>query len=592
MRMRTKLLLCLLSVSCGLAALSLLAVQRVVGKQIRDKISSDLNRSVLTYEDMQAERQETLKRETALLADIPNLKALMTANDTLTIRDEGIEFYHVAGTGMLAIADASGKTVALYQDGGLRDEGDSERDRFLFRSNEAHYTLIHDRLYEVAAEPIYFGSPLNGSLLGYIAAGYEINHSLAQQVGQAAAADVVFSAGGSIMATTLDQKREQTYVQQSLKPRADGKRGDDLWLGSEHYLQVSVHLAEFHGMPIELIVLKSYDEASRYLTQLNRLLGATGLLVLIVAGLLGIYISGTITKPLERLVTGTRALGKGDFQYQITEAGTTEVRELGAAFRQMRASLLKAQQELIEAERLATIGRMASSISHDLRHYLSAVYANAEFLGYDTTRPEERAELLGEVKAGVQGMTDLIESLLIFSRTGNPLQLGSESLDLLIDRAVGMVRKHPDAHLVNITTSLGDHLEAWMDGRKVERAVYNLLLNACQAAKSGKNAGEVSVSLTEEQEWIKLYITDNGPGVAECIRVTLFDPFVSEGKQSGIGIGLTLAHHIAQEHGGRVQLEQSKPGHTVFSLSLAKTTLAHFASRIQEPKNVAALSPE
>jgi signal transduction histidine kinase len=220
------------------------------------------------------------------------------------------------------------------------------------------------------------------------------------------------------------------------------------------------------------------------------------------------------------------------------------------------------------------------------------VYANAEFLGYDTTRPEERAELLGEVKAGVQGMTDLIESLLIFSRTGNPLQLGSESLDLLIDRAVGMVRKHPDAHLVNITTSLGDHLEAWMDGRKVERAVYNLLLNACQAAKSGKNAGEVSVSLTEEQEWIKLYITDNGPGVAECIRVTLFDPFVSEGKQSGIGIGLTLAHHIAQEHGGRVQLEQSKPGHTVFSLSLAKTTLAHFASRIQEPKNVAALSPE
>src|SRR5450631_2843130 len=127
MRMRTKLLLCLLSVSCGLAALSLLAVQQIVGKQIRDRIFSDLSRSSLTYQDMQAQRLEMLSRETALLADIPSLKALMTANDTLTIRDQGIEFYRVAGSDMLAIADVSGKTVALYQDGSLRAQMESEQ---------------------------------------------------------------------------------------------------------------------------------------------------------------------------------------------------------------------------------------------------------------------------------------------------------------------------------------------------------------------------------------------------------------------------------------------------------------------------------
>ena len=81
----------------------------------------------------------------------------------------------------------------------------------------------------------------------------------------------------------------------------------------------------------------------------------------------------------------------------------------------------RTQGELIESDRLATIGRMASSGSHDLRHHLSAIYANAEFMSLSQTGGEERAELLGEVRDAVQDMTDLIESLLLFSQTGQGL---------------------------------------------------------------------------------------------------------------------------------------------------------------------------
>src|ERR1700741_1162833 len=138
----------------------------------------------------------------------------------------------------------------------------------------------------------------------------------------------------------------------------------------------------------------------------------------------------------------------------------------------MQRRLKSAREDLVAAERLATIGRMASSISHDLRHYLSAVYANAEFLGYDATSPAERAELLAEVRLGVEGMTELIAPLLLFSRRGQALQPTYESLPFLVDRALQLVRAHPDAKDVSFAFDPMPQIEVWMDALKIERAIY------------------------------------------------------------------------------------------------------------------------
>ena len=102
-----------------------------------------------------------------------------------------------------------------------------------------------------------------------------------------------------------------------------------------------------------------------------------------------------------------------------------EIRELSRAFERMRVELQRTQNDLLDSERLATIGRMASSISHDLRHYLSAMYANAEFLSSGALPQAEREELFLEVRAAVQGMTDLLDSLLLFTQTGRALQPGA-----------------------------------------------------------------------------------------------------------------------------------------------------------------------
>jgi signal transduction histidine kinase len=263
----------------------------------------------------------------------------------------------------------------------------------------------------------------------------------------------------------------------------------------------------------------------------------------------------------------------GNFEYQLSEGGAEEVRELSRSFEHMRVELRRTQKELLDAERLATIGRMASSISHDLRHHLSAMYANAEFMSDSRIDNDERQNLFCEVRAAVHGMTDLLDSLLLFTQTGRALHPEYTSIAFAIQRAVAMVRSHPGIRGVRISLTGLSSVEAWVDTRKLGRAIYNLLLNGCQAAKLGTPPATVTLVLHADEREIRISIIDSGRGVPESIRQTMFLPFVSEGKESGIGLGLTLAQQIAEEHGGQVTLGKTDEGCTVFAIVLHREAL-------------------
>jgi signal transduction histidine kinase len=229
--------------------------------------------------------------------------------------------------------------------------------------------------------------------------------------------------------------------------------------------------------------------------------------------------------------------------------------------------------DLLDSERSATIGTVASSISHELRHYLSVMYANAEFMSDGSIVQSERDELFLELRSAVHGVIDLLDLLLLFTKTGRALDPEYESITLLIQRSVTRVRCHPGARDVSISLTGLSSLNAWVDAKKLERAVDNLLLNACQSARLGGAQAAVSLSLEEDDQSIQIRITDNGPGVPKSIRHTLFLPFVSEERESGIGLGLTLARQIVQEHGGSLNLEDQEEGHTAFKITLPKAAL-------------------
>jgi signal transduction histidine kinase len=230
----------------------------------------------------------------------------------------------------------------------------------------------------------------------------------------------------------------------------------------------------------------------------------------------------------------------------------------------------RVQSQLIEAERTSAIGRMACYISHDMRHSLTAIYANAEFLERHDLHASVRADLLLEIQEAVHAMTERLDSLLQFGRSGRKNPLVRERVSLVIEKAVAAVKLHPDGRNVSITVGKFPPAKADIDARNLESAIYNLLLNACQAATRSTHVPQVKVHLTNVDERIYVTILDNGPGIPASIRRTLFDPFVTAGEPNGTGLGLSLARRIAEEHGGSVCLEESDRAKTVFTLSLTK----------------------
>jgi signal transduction histidine kinase len=181
-----------------------------------------------------------------------------------------------------------------------------------------------------------------------------------------------------------------------------------------------------------------------------------------------------------------------------------------------------------------------------------------------------RTALLLEIQEAVLAMTERIDSLLQFSSSGRKNPLVHEPVSLVVEKAIAAAKFHPDGRNVYITVGKFPPAEADIDARNLESAIYNLLLNACQAASRSTHVPEVRVDVTEVNEQICVRVLDNGPGIPASVRRTLFDPFVTAGKPNGTGLGLTLALRIAEEHGGSVCLEESNPQRTVFTLSLTK----------------------
>jgi signal transduction histidine kinase len=565
LRMRTTLLIPLLILSFGCTVLSLLVISTIVEQQTQKNLASDLQHSVKTYRNFQHQQRELLARESALLADLPSLKSLMTTYDQRTIEDGGVEFWQVSGSDFFALLDQEGRLIVAYNRGPALDRSGVAKglEIGLHKPEEPVLLALGDRIYEISTQPLYFGPREHGTLLGFVAVGYSIDEHVARAVSEAAAAEVTFTVDGRVVVSTFSPEPQQQLIARGgelLRLPTENKK---IQLGKVDYLAASERLTMSDGQEgsiqvPQLVVLKSFAGATQLVDRVNRWVLTLALLALVAGTGMLVSISRTLTRPIETLVGGTRALAQGNFDYQLSEDGAEEIRELSRAFERMRIQLRRTQKELLDSERLATIGRMASSISHDLRHYLSAMYANAEFMSD------------GNIS---QGMTDLLESLLLFTQTGRALHPEFESIALMIQRAVSMVRSHPGSRDVKVTLYGLSSMEAWVDSKKLGRAVYNLLLNACQAAKRGKGPARVTLSLCEDERSIGIRIADNGPGVPASLRQKIFLPFVSEGRESGIGLGLTLAQQIAQEHGGGIDLDETSEGETVFTIILPKASL-------------------
>jgi signal transduction histidine kinase len=564
-RLRTKLELSLLVISSCLTCATLVIIHHIVKTQVRQEIFEALQNSVTTFRNVLHQRQIMRARSASMIADLPNLKALMTSHDPVTIQDASSSIWHVAGSDLFLLADREGQVVALHTSApGFTRPIAQEQLRLHSTHDEiATWWFGGGHLYEVFLQPISFGSAAEGSALGVLAIGYEVDEQLAREVSRIAGSEVSITFGDSAIVSTLRPSQESAL--------AAVRRGVSLTttpaqitLDGERFIASALDLDRSTPAAARLTVLKSYDQAASFLDRLTRLVLGLGIAAVVFGSVVLYFICLNFTRPLENLAAGVKALEAGDFSFPLESRSNDEVGVVTNAFGAMRRSLRQTQAKLLASERLATIGLMASSISHDLRHPLTAILANAEFLSEGRLAGGAREELYEEIRSAVNRMIDLIDSLLEFSRGRESLQLSRGSLHETIAHAIHAVRAHHEFLGVKITVS-GQCPESWFDHRRLERAFYNLLLNACEAVPRD---GKIEVSMGEAEGAARILISDNGPGIAEPIRDQLFRPFVSFGKENGTGLGLSIAHKILEDHGGRLKLASTSPQGTTFELAL------------------------
>jgi signal transduction histidine kinase len=229
-------------------------------------------------------------------------------------------------------------------------------------------------------------------------------------------------------------------------------------------------------------------------------------------------------------------------------------------------SLRSMQWDLRAPEPLSAVSRMVALISHDLRHPLTAILANAEFLTQSDLSEMQRNDFYQEIRFAIDRMNDLISSVLECSKGRDTLRAATRNIVNTVERAIRMTSVREEFRRITIKHHHEGLAVGWFDSNRLERVVANLVLNACEAVSP--DSGQIVITTTGDRSCLQIGVWDNGPGISPTIRDSVFEPFVSYGKAGGSGLGLTIAKKIVEDHGGVIRLDERSGTGTFFQITI------------------------
>lgn len=316
------------------------------------------------------------------------------------------------------------------------------------------------------------------------------------------------------------------------------------------------------------------DAKRRETRAMQFLVGLFGL-TLLVGIAISIY-ARRVLAPLTRVTERAEAVARGDLTPRELVATNDEIGELATTFEGMVAAILRARSELVNAERLAAIGKMAAHVTHEIRNPLSSIGLNLELLEDEVAMRDDKeaSQLVIAIRAEVERLSKIAEQYLSIARRPKP-NLERERVEDLVQELLTFVRLELErgnvTHQVNVDPDLPDAL---VDESLLRQAILNLVRNAREAMSKG---GELVINLrTANDGGVDLTIEDSGSGVPEELRASIFDPFFTT-KQRGTGLGLAVTRDIIEVHGGSIRCEGREGGGTRFCIHLPKADAASLA---------------
>lgn len=592
--LRTKFLLSLLAITAGLTTATLLIVRNTVRSRVREAVREDLLNSVNTYQIFEKQRQTTSTQSVRLIANLPYLRALMTTRDTATIEDGSKDIWPLSGSDLLVLADRSGKVAALRTNssGFTSEMAQDQTLRALDTDKASDWWFGGGHLYEVWLQPIYFGAASDSSITGYLVVGYEVDREMARDFSNVASSEVVFHLGDNVIASTLTPAEklelERSVLRESGALSSDSHEVD---LGNERYLMTTVRLSKDRAFPVSMTALKSLDKASLFLSHLNRVLFALGLLSVLAGSIVVFLISKSFMKPLANLVAGVRALERGDYSYPLESSGGDEVAEVTHAFGAMRDTLEKTQNEqrlleqrLRQAHKMEAVGRLAGGVAHDFNNLLTIIRGHGDLLLDRGIENASQRNSVEQIKKAADRAVSMTRQLLAFSRL-QVLQPRIIDLNVIVAEMGKMLPRLIGENIEYVLVPEPNLARVKADPGQIEQVIMNLAVNARDAMpEGGKLVVQTrNVELNEADArnrspmpmgaYVLFSVSDTGCGMDEKTKVHIFEPFFTTKEVGkGTGLGLATVYGVVKQSGGFIWVESSPGKGTTFEIYLPQAT--------------------
>ncbi|HRI52690.1 MAG TPA: ATP-binding protein [Pseudomonadota bacterium] len=361
------------------------------------------------------------------------------------------------------------------------------------------------------------------------------------------------------------QELAQLYAEIDALP--PGSTGDEARRREEQAAQLLVQLSSrLTNKVIEVVFAGERYEARAVAMTAVLALSATA------CGILVLWLVQATLRPLRQLCDSAREVARGNYRERVAAGSPDEVGALGREFNAMAAALAEREQRLRRSEQLATVGKMAAQITHEVRNPLTSIGLNAELLAEEFTDKDREAQKLAKaIVREVDRLTDITEQYLRFARLPEP-RFEPTSVTELLRSLLLFLDGELRARGVTVVAQLAEGLpQVPLDDNQVRQAALNLVRNAAEAmtdcppgervltvrsrlqgAPAGGPPGSAVVPA------VAIDIIDRGPGIAPAHLRQIFEPFFTT-KKGGTGLGLALALEVVARHGGQLSVHSPEP---------------------------------
>ncbi len=356
----------------------------------------------------------------------------------------------------------------------------------------------------------------------------------------------------------MDSRTQRTSVNRSLLLREINRLGQDANAQIEHMSSKLVDRID-----------ALQRESRRVDRRMRRLMTTSMIVILLVAIATAYLVAARLLKPIRELVAGTSQVMSGNLSYRVPIVEKDEIGELAQSFNAMAqeiqehrehlektmqaktAELKRAQDSLLQSEKLASIGLLASGVAHELNNPLTSILMNVNLLMEEIDDQSDLYRELRRVSDDTVRCKRIIDDLRDFSRR-HELEIRSCELNEVVRKSVDLIRpqlKHSAITLIEPGYARLPFIAC--DPGRMEQVLMNVFVNAIQAMPAG---GSLSVKTAAREKFAEIVVKDTGMGISTEDRGKIFDPFFTT-KSDGTGLGLSIVYRIMDEHGGKVEID-------------------------------------